>query len=89
MKGRNKQEVTVMNRWRAMLGVCSLMLVAGNGCIRIKSDPVEVKPIYITVDVNLKVERELEDFFDDLDAKDPTITEEESETGTTDTEEKE
>ncbi len=27
-------------------------------------DPIEVKPIHLTVDVNLKVQRELESFFD-------------------------
>ncbi len=31
--------------------------------------PVEVKPIHITVDVNIKVERELDKFFDELDQK--------------------
>ena len=30
----------------------------------------EVKPIHITLDVNLKIERELDDFFADLDEAD-------------------
>lgn len=29
--------------------------------------PVEIKPIHITIDVNVRVERALEDFFGDLD----------------------
>lgn len=29
--------------------------------------PVEVKPIHITVDVNVKVDRALDDFFGDID----------------------
>lgn len=29
--------------------------------------PVEIKPIHITIDVNIKVDRALEDFFGDLD----------------------
>jgi len=29
--------------------------------------PLEVKPIHITIDVNIKVDRALEDFFGDLD----------------------
>ncbi len=29
--------------------------------------PVEVKPIHITIDINIKVDRELENFFDDID----------------------
>jgi hypothetical protein len=32
-----------------------------------------VKPIHITVDVNVKVERALDDFFGDLDKKSTTI----------------
>ena len=30
--------------------------------------PLEVKPIHITIDVNIKVDRALDDFFGDLDA---------------------
>jgi len=31
--------------------------------------PVEVKPIHITIDINIKVDRALDDFFGDLDKK--------------------
>ncbi|MBL8897046.1 MAG: DUF1318 domain-containing protein [Planctomycetes bacterium] len=31
---------------------------------RISVDPIEVKPIYVTVDVNVKVQRELDEFFE-------------------------
>ncbi len=31
--------------------------------------PVEIKPIHITIDVNIKVDRALDDFFGDLDKK--------------------
>jgi hypothetical protein len=34
------------------------------GCV-----PIEVKPIHITVDVNVKVDKALDDFFGDLDRK--------------------
>jgi hypothetical protein len=30
--------------------------------------PVEVKPIHITIDVNVKVDRALDDYFGDIDA---------------------
>jgi hypothetical protein len=30
----------------------------------VKVEPVEVKPIKVTVDVNIKVDRQLDDFFD-------------------------
>ncbi len=32
--------------------------------------PVEIKPIHITIDVNVKVDRALDDFFGDLDELD-------------------
>ena len=44
-----------------------------SGCINVKTAPIEVKPIHITVDVNVKVERALDDFFGDLDKKSATI----------------
>ena len=39
------------------------------GCTQHKVEvaPVEVKPIHITIDVNVKVDRALDDFFGDLD----------------------
>lgn len=49
----------------------SLMLA---GCLNLKTEPIEVKPIHITVDVNVKVDRALDDFFGDLDKKSATIT---------------
>ena len=29
--------------------------------------PVEIKPIHITIDVNIKVDKALDDFFEDID----------------------
>jgi hypothetical protein len=43
------------------------------GCLSVRTEPIEVKPIHITVDVNVKVERALEDFFGDLDKKSATV----------------
>ena len=60
-----------MNR-RLFLSILTLPLLLG-GCISLKTQPIEVKPIHITVDVNVKVERALEDVFGDLDRKDPTM----------------
>ncbi len=34
---------------------------------------VEVKPIHVTVDVNVKVDRAIDDFFGDLDRKSSTL----------------
>lgn len=36
---------------------------------RIEVAPVEVKPIHITIDVNVKIDRALDDFFGDIDQK--------------------
>jgi hypothetical protein len=33
------------------------------GCVRASVDPIEVKPIHITMDVNIRVQRELDEFF--------------------------
>jgi hypothetical protein len=43
------------------------------GCVHVRTDPIEVKPIHITMDVNVKVDRELDSFFGDLDKKSTTI----------------
>lgn len=43
------------------------------GCLHVKTDPIEVKPIHITMDVNVKVDHALDNFFGDLDQKSTTI----------------
>ena len=35
---------------------------------KVEVAPVEIKPIHITIDVNVKVDRALDDFFGDVDA---------------------
>ena len=49
------------------------MLLVFAGCATVKVEPIEVKPIHITVDVNVKMEKALDDFFGDLDKKSATI----------------
>jgi hypothetical protein len=53
-----------------------LLAFVGSGCktqheVKTQSvvevKPIEVQPIHITVDVNLRIERELEEFFSDID----------------------
>ena len=43
----------------------ALLAVLG-GCIThtVQTAPIEIKPIHVTVDVNVKVQRELDKFFD-------------------------
>ena len=60
-----------MNRCFFICAILPLLLLGG--CLNVKTAPIEVKPIHITVDVNVKVERALEDFFGDLDKKSSTI----------------
>ena len=48
----------------------SAVLVSMSGCStshEVQVAPVEVKPIHITIDVNVKVDRALDNFFDDID----------------------
>lgn len=45
---------------KRMMVVLALTISAG-GCLHVKVDPVEVKPI--TLNVNLKVDRQLDEFF--------------------------
>jgi len=51
--------------------VCAVLLVfmMAAACTRhqVKVEPVEVKPIHITIDVNVRVDRALDDFFEEID----------------------
>jgi hypothetical protein len=51
------------------------LIMAFQGCTdhKVEVAPVEVKPIHITIDVNVKVDRALDDFFDDIDAEEEKI----------------
>lgn len=49
-----------------------LVLILGltfAGCTRhqVEVKPVEIKPIHITIDVNVKIDQELDDFFGEID----------------------
>ncbi len=53
----------------AYLGMLLVLALGSAGC-RTQHDihtVSEVKPIHITIDVNVKVDRELDDFFSDID----------------------
>jgi len=54
----------------------SLTLFVLAGCQsshEVEVKPVEIKPIHITIDVNVKVDRALDDFFNDIDAAEDKI----------------
>ena len=55
-----------------------LILFIFSGCQsshQVEVKPVEIKPIHITIDVNIRVEKALDDFFDDLEAAEDKIKE--------------
>ena len=56
---------------RELLCGVPILLALGAGCIKLTTEneikPIEVKPIHITVDINVKIDRALDDFFGDLD----------------------
>ena len=54
-----------MNNAIAML----VLLIPLMGCVRIRTEPVKVEPIEITMNVNVRIARELDEFFGDLDAE--------------------
>ena len=64
-----------MNRIRAGGTLLALLVVLLSGCtkheIQTRSEvaiaPVEIKPIHITIDINIKVDKALDDFFGDID----------------------
>lgn len=62
-----------MGKWMGV-SAALLLLVFSTGCQTrhdinhaVDVKPVEVKPIHITIDVNVRVEKALDDFFNDID----------------------
>lgn len=53
-----------------LLLVCTVLLT---GCITVKIEPTKPIEVHATVDVNVKVDQALDDFFGDLDRKSATI----------------
>ena len=52
----------------------ALVAVSGfSSCAKVTVEPIEVKPIEINVNVRVTVQKELDDFFGDLDQKEKTI----------------
>lgn len=59
----------IMKRPRRSLPLCLAIALgcAALSCFgthKVKVEPVEVKPIHMTIDINVKVDRELDEFFD-------------------------
>ena len=51
--------------------LAGVIFLAAPGCtqhkVAVEVAPVEIKPIHITIDVNVKVDKALDDFFKDVD----------------------
>jgi Skp family chaperone for outer membrane proteins len=56
-----------------LLSALFVLIAAGCTQHRVEVAPVEVKPIHITIDVNVKVDRALDNFFGDIDAAEEKI----------------
>ena len=54
-------------------GVPFAALVCGCLSHRVETAPIEIKPIHITMDINLRVQRELDEFFDFEEPADRTV----------------
>ena len=63
----------MIKQFLILLGVLSLFAASGCTQHKVEVAPVEVKPIHITIDVNVKVDRALDDFFDDIDTAEEQI----------------
>lgn len=58
-----------MIKYLSMLPLLLCLLAVGCTSHEVEMKPVEIKPIHITIDVNVKVDRALDDFFGDIDSK--------------------
>jgi len=58
----------MMKTRSAVLQLCAGVPIAALvcGCLshHVETEPIEIKPIHITMDINLRVQRELDEFFD-------------------------
>ena len=56
-----------MHNWQPFVAALALLLLIP-ACTRhrVEVAPVEVKPIHITIDVNVKIDRELDQYLDDI-----------------------
>ncbi len=55
---------------KKLMIMMGLMMLISLGCAtkhKVEVAPVEIKPIHITIDVNIRVDRALDDFFGDID----------------------
>ncbi|MBF0303180.1 MAG: hypothetical protein HQK73_09075 [Desulfamplus sp.] len=56
-----------------LIGTIILMAAGCNTYHEVQVAPLEVKPIHITIDVNVKVDKALDNYFDDIDKTEEKI----------------
>ena len=54
-----------MGKWIWIIQVLIFSLLCG--CVKVKHD-LTIQPIHVTVEVKIKIDKELSDFFDDIDS---------------------
>lgn len=52
---------------KALVVSCMVLFIFSQGCKTEHKVELDVKPMQITIDVNIRVDRQLEDFFGNLD----------------------
>ncbi|NDV61035.1 hypothetical protein G0Q06_01080 [Puniceicoccales bacterium CK1056] len=50
-----------------LLWIGAALIVVASGCVRVKTDPIKIEPIYVEITINHRVQKELDDVFADLD----------------------
>lgn len=73
---KNKEE----QMKRALIAPCMVFCIFSLGCKTEHKVELEVKPMQITIDVNIRIDRQLEDFFGNLDEAAKSISREKTET---------
>ena len=60
---------------RSYILPAAIIFLISYGCTQHKVEvaPVEIKPIHITIDVNVKVDKALDNFFGDVDSAEEKI----------------
>ena len=62
-----------MKKFLPILAAAAVLSGLGaTACIRTQNEvdvkPIEIKPVHITLDINIKIEKALDDFFGEIDA---------------------
>jgi Skp family chaperone for outer membrane proteins len=57
----------MMKKYFIFMSLLIFLTLPGCTSHKVEVAPVEIKPIHITIDVNIKVDKALDDFFGDID----------------------